>query len=165
MPDHVGQTLLKNSESRGGSIPIQMQIDRGNRDLAANSIASRKLAGLPFNRSRQAKVVQDSRPQPAAYRAHGIDAIIDQLNRFLQSRKHLAFRLRQMTSHPRHIHFDRGQNLPDLVVQVTSDSLAVLFAHPLQPFSQRPQLFFLQDERLFSALTFRDVAIDHQHAR
>ena len=58
VPDHVGQTLLENSESRGGSITIQVQIDRGDRDLAANTIARSELAGLPFNRCRKAKVIQ-----------------------------------------------------------------------------------------------------------
>jgi len=40
---------------------------------------------------------------------------------------------------------------------------SILFAHPLQAFRQRAQLLSLQDQRLFSPLRFRDVAVDHQH--
>jgi len=48
--DNVGQTLLENSESRSGSISIQVQIDRWNGDLAmtplreANSLACHSMA-------------------------------------------------------------------------------------------------------------------------
>jgi hypothetical protein len=47
-----------------------------------------------------------------------------------------------MTAYPCHIHFDRGQNLPDLIVQVSSDPCAILFAYPLQTFRQSAPLAF-----------------------
>ena len=151
MPDHVGQTLLKNSESRGGSISIQVQIDRWNRDLATNIIAGSKLGGLPFDGCCKPQVVQYSRTQPTAYPSHRFNAIIDQLNRLCQTSEYRDFRLWEMTRHPCQIHFDCSQNLPDLIVQVTGDSLAVLFADLLKSFSQGPQLFFLHDDALVLA--------------
>ena len=77
VPDHVGQAFLEDAEGRGGPVTIQVQIDRRNRDLAGDAIASGKVVCLPFNGGRQAKVIQDSRTQPAADRAHRLDAIPD----------------------------------------------------------------------------------------
>ena len=69
-----------------------------------------------------------------------------------------------MAHHPCHIHFDRGQNLADLIVQVSGNPPAIFFAHRLKALSQRLQLFFLQNKRFFAPLPFRDVAVDDQYA-
>ena len=83
VPDNVGQALLEDAEGRGGPVPIQVQIDRRNRDLAGDTIARGKLVCLPFNGGRQAQVIQNAGAQPATDIAHRLYTIIDQLDRFL----------------------------------------------------------------------------------
>ena len=66
MSNHVGQALLEDPEGSRSSITIQVQVNGRNGDLAANAISRGKLARLPFNGCRQAKVIQYTRSQSAA---------------------------------------------------------------------------------------------------
>ena len=76
----ICQTLLEDSESSGGAVAVQMEIDGRNRDLAWDAIARCEVGSLPFNGSSEAKVVENVGAEAAADGAHGLYAIVDGLN-------------------------------------------------------------------------------------
>ena len=63
MPCHIGQSFLEDSKQRGGSTFIQSQVIFTKIDITLDSGAIFKFYCLPFDRFRQAEVVQYGRPQ------------------------------------------------------------------------------------------------------
>src|SRR5207247_7756581 len=123
----IRENLLQDAKQRAGGRVVEFSIRTLNRTTASHSSLSLELLGLPLNRRKQPKLIQNSWPQLGRNLPHSLDGAVDQSRRRSRSPRYFAIAFPTSREKPCHLHFQSGERLPKHIVNFARDAFSLLF--------------------------------------
>jgi len=152
VPHHVVDGFLR--DAKASRLDVRRDFARRlGRFKVRRETGERRLAvEMRAQRHRQAEVVELRRTQAERKLAHALERMADGLDAFLDARARLQLDLQ------------RGQRLPDVVVQIARQAPALLLLHLEQPARQGAQALLREFQGMLRAQPLGDV-VDEDQAR
>ncbi len=160
----VGERFLQRAVDRRGHRlvdALQLAVAR-HADLALHAGAAGEVPDQPVGRLGEAEVVEHQRPQVGGDAARGAHGLVEHAAHALGALRRIGVAGGQPLAQPGEVHLQRGEQLPELVVQLARDARLFLLARLEHLRREPPQLFLLRLQRVLRLLAQRDVAQDHR---